>query len=170
MRATLQPIVEFGQQLIVGWPSRTLLDMVLSRDDAKQGFAQRLNEALSSVPGCPAIGERGRAAWVAKKFRISNEGASKWLDGRAIPDMTNVVRICDQIGVTPQWLLCGQYPKSPQKIDRESADMAEIWATALGPADRLELLRFARFRAGRSVDSASDGGLPPPPRAMDRPP
>jgi hypothetical protein len=114
MYRTLQPIVDIRQQLIVGSEQNTLSCMsVISRDDAKEGFAQRFNEALNDVADCPPATGRGRAAWVSRRYKISPEGASKWLDGRVMPDQTNMARIATDINVTPHWLWAGQQPKRP---------------------------------------------------------
>jgi len=86
---------------------------VISRDEAKEGFARRFNEALNDMSDCPPATGRGRAAWVSRRYRLSPEGASKWLDGRVMPDQTNMARIAVDLNVTPHWLWAGQQPKRP---------------------------------------------------------
>jgi hypothetical protein len=114
MQRTVQPIVDISQQLIVGGERHSLCCMpVISRNDAKDGFARRFNEALNDVDDCPPVTGRGRAAWVARRYKISAEGASKWLDGRVMPDQTNMARIAADVNVTPHWLWAGQLPKRP---------------------------------------------------------
>lgn len=86
---------------------------VITRDEAKEGFARRFNEALDDVAECPPQAGRGRTAWVARRYEISQEGAAKWLDGRTLPDQTNMARIAGDLNVTPHWLWADQLPKRP---------------------------------------------------------
>ncbi len=138
--------------------------MVVSRLGAKEGFAKRFNEALDELPlseECPRSHPdgRGRAAWVARRYKISNEGAAKWLDGRVIPDQTNIARVAQDLGVTPQWLHSNQLPKRPAFLDDISNRMCEVWKQIHDPGARKEVLDFARYKAG----------LPPDPmEAMER--
>lgn len=147
MHRTLQPIVALRQQLIVGGSCRTIQPVVVSKENAREGFARRLNEALNDMSGCPGSSERGRIAWVAKRYGVSNEAAAKWLDGRVIPGQANLARIASDLNVTPQWLHAEQQPKRPLRDDAVSIEMREIW-DMLPPPERGAVRDFARFKAG----------------------
>jgi hypothetical protein len=87
--------------------------MVAERDQIKLEFARRLHEALDDLDECPSRLQRGRASWTAKRYKVSPEAAGKWLDGRSMPDQTNMARIAADLKVSPVWLWSGQLPKRP---------------------------------------------------------
>lgn len=87
-----------------------------TKDQAKVAFARRFNESLDEMPGCPPAterGGRGRAAWVARRYKVSNQGATKWLTGEAMPDQANMARLAEDLNVNPFWLWAGQEPRRP---------------------------------------------------------
>ncbi len=131
--------------------------VVPTTNEAKRTFAKRLHEALDDVAGCPKStddGGRGRAAWVARRYSITGEGASKWLDGRVMPSQANFARIAADLNVTPFWLQVGQLPKRPAE-DPTMAGLHDIWGD-LDATGRLEVLRFAQFRASRQAEPPQD--------------
>lgn len=113
--------------------------MVASRDEAKRDFARRLNEALDEKPECPKASGRGRIAWVAKRYEVSNEAAAKWLDGRSMPDQTNMARISTDLRVNPFWLWSGQKPRRPT----EELEIIALWSETddLGQSNILQTAR-----------------------------
>lgn len=147
MRAYIQPIVADGQQLIRVRPSRTVQLMVaLTKEQAREGFAKRFNEALNETPEVPK--DRGRIAWVAKRYRVTGEAARKWVRGEDIPDRANLANISRDLGVNSEWLFAGLGNKRPIVVDALRVELDEVWAS-LEPNDRTEVLNFARFRMGR---------------------
>ncbi len=108
MRANLQPIVANGQQLIRG-PGHCNLQLmvVVTKDEAKKGFAERLAQAYSTL--AKDFPEKGRPNWVRKRYNdaISTEAARKWLEGESIPDMGHIAMICTDLGVAFDWLFSG---------------------------------------------------------------
>jgi hypothetical protein len=77
-----------------------------------KSFAGRLNYALDQLPpeSRPPEKGRGRQAFVAKMFRVSQKGARKWLEGEALPRTTRLAAIARRCGVNGEWLLTGQGP------------------------------------------------------------
>ncbi len=124
--------------------------MVASRDQAKREFSERLHEALDELArseGCPPRHERGRTAWVARRYGVSGEGAGKWLDGRVLPDQTNIARIAADLRVTPQWLQAGQLPKRPMEDAPDLKQLRDVWHD-LDETGRHQVLEFAALKAG----------------------
>lgn len=150
MRATLQPIVELRQQLIVGCRADTLSSVAVpTKEETRLAFARRLNDALNDMAECPKAtenGGRGRAAWVARRYKISGEAAATWLDGRKMPVPANLTRLAVDLNVTPQWLQAGHLPKHPSDFDPTLTDIFDVLSN-LPPNDRKEVLKYARFRA-----------------------
>lgn len=72
-------------------------------DSVKQEFAKRLHKALDAA-GYPA---RGRARILSREFNISDKGASKWLNGDAIPETSKIPLIAQFLKIHAEWLLSG---------------------------------------------------------------
>lgn len=78
--------------------------------ESKQGFADRLNEALDNM-NAP---KRGRAQFLIRllPFKISVNGVKKWLTGEAFPETDKVQIISDVLKVESVWLLWGEGEKA----------------------------------------------------------
>ncbi|MFL9510762.1 hypothetical protein ACKEN5_16665 [Acinetobacter baumannii] len=72
-------------------------------DSVKQEFAKRLHKALDAA-GYPV---RGRARILSREFNISDKGASKWLNGDAIPETSKIPHLAKFLKVNAEWLLTG---------------------------------------------------------------
>jgi hypothetical protein len=110
MGSNLQPIVASRQQLIRVPVADRLQPMVaLTKQQCRDAFSKRLNEALEKVVSAP---EKGRPRWVSRRYNeeISYESARKWLQGESIPDMGHVSMICTDLKISPAWLLTGHGP------------------------------------------------------------
>lgn len=68
--------------------------MVFDKKRAIESFATWLNERLSAH-GVP---ERGRASWLAKRYKVSAPAARKWIDGTGMPDMAQFVVLVNDFG------------------------------------------------------------------------
>ncbi|ENW92785.1 S24 family peptidase [Acinetobacter dispersus] len=72
-------------------------------DKVKEDFAKRLHQAMD-IKGYPM---RGRARILSKEFEVSDKGASKWLNGEAIPETSKIPLIAKFLNVNSEWLLSG---------------------------------------------------------------
>lgn len=106
MYANIEPIVTFGQELIVTRRSVTIEPMVT--EDERVQFSQRLNLALDRKD-VPAKGH-GRQGAVGRMFKVTQKGARKWLEGEAIPATWRIAKMAERLGVNGEWLLTGQGP------------------------------------------------------------
>lgn len=61
--------------------------MVFNKKHAAHAFAGWLNSRLTAS-GVP---ERGRAPWLAKRYKVSIPAARKWIDGSGLPDMPQFI-------------------------------------------------------------------------------
>ena len=77
--------------------------MTKQTDKVKEEFTKRLHEAMDKK-GYPV---RGRARVLSKEFQISDKGASKWLNGDAIPETSKIPLLASFLGVNAEWLLNG---------------------------------------------------------------
>jgi hypothetical protein len=110
MVGNLQPIVASRQQLIRVVASDTMQPMVvLTKQQCRDEFSDRLNEAFEKIAFAP---EKGRPRWVSRHYKeeISYESARKWLQKESIPDIGHVSMICTDLGIHPTWLLTGHGP------------------------------------------------------------
>ena len=76
---------------------------MIEQDDMKRGFAERLNIAMDQA----GFDSRGRATTLANIFDVTTKGASKWLNGESIPEVTRVIIIAKFFDKSIQWLLTG---------------------------------------------------------------
>ncbi|MDV7458263.1 hypothetical protein R4643_12315 [Acinetobacter baumannii] len=77
--------------------------MTLQTDKVKEEFAKRLHIAMDKK-GYPI---RGRARILSNEFKISDKGASKWLNGEAIPETSKIPLLAAFLSVNTEWLLSG---------------------------------------------------------------
>ena len=68
-------------------------------------FANRLNLALDRAN--IAKKGKGRQLQMAELFKVSQESARKWLEGKSFPDTKRIFEIAQQLQVSPEWLLFG---------------------------------------------------------------
>lgn len=105
MRTILQPEVVNCQQLIVASERYSLKSMPNSPEKAL--FSKRLNE-LCNDKKMPV---HGRQTQLARKFKVTQEAARKWLDGESIPSYERMLKICEFFGAKFEWLISGNGPK-----------------------------------------------------------
>jgi len=74
--------------------------------DAKSEFSVRLNRALDDC-GWPRTG-KGRHVDLAAAMHVSQKGASKWLNGEAVPAMDNAIQLATLLRCNIEWLLTGR--------------------------------------------------------------
>lgn len=119
-------------------------------ETAKQAFSRRLNEALDELPDCP---RRGRAAWLskavsaAKRSKISQEAARKWLNKKSVPEDDNMAIVAHVAKVETAWLQHESGPKRIRPDDEQSTILKNIWE-GLSHEERQAVIDFARFKAG----------------------
>lgn len=63
--------------------------MVFNKKQAAEHFAKWLNLSLDSE----GIGDRARAGYLAKLFKVSPQAAGKWLRGDSLPDTAHLISI-----------------------------------------------------------------------------
>lgn len=78
----------------------------LKNDMAKQGFSDRLNQALAAKK----VPERARTGILAKLTGTSREAARKWQQGMAIPGKANIKILAGYLNVREEWLEYGTPP------------------------------------------------------------
>ena len=80
----------------------------MKTDKKKEEFSKRLNLILDAAD-VPIKG-KGRQMCIGKQFDVTDKAAWKWLNGEAIPKMTNLILIVEKYkktGVSVEWLLSG---------------------------------------------------------------
>jgi len=112
-----------------------------SNAEAREGFAQRLRQALD------AQGLKSTQAAVAKRYQVSTAAAHKWLSGKGLPETAAISRIAADLGVALHWLMTGQQ----REAATTTTEMFEIGA--LSPLDgryanKVEPLREIFSEAG----------------------
>lgn len=98
-----------------------------SSEAIRRSFGRRLHQALDRYKETRA--RRGRAAWLAQRFRVSPQAAQKWLNGEALPDMAHLAALCVHLKIRVDWLFTGEGPMYieekgawPFAFDRERYD------------------------------------------------
>ena len=112
-------------------------------------FAERLIE-LCVDKQLPA---RGRQTQLAKLFKVSQQAARKWLDGRSYPETDKIVAIADWAGVNVNWLLQGVGPKHGNRVDAKALVLDEavrMLPRELG-LDLVDNLRAKLERIGKTL-------------------
>lgn len=72
-------------------------------------FAKRLNIALDQIPACPDREKgKGRGAWLAALFKVSQPTTNGWLHGRYVPTPARVRVLATKAKVNYDWLYFGQ--------------------------------------------------------------
>lgn len=115
MTPIIEPLVTFGQGLIVTFRADSMEPMVTNKDRELQAFAGRLNEALDEQ-GIPPKG-KGRQGIVGKMFGVSQKGARKWLEGESFPDTDRFASMAAQLNRNTEYLFFGRGPKYPDNKD-----------------------------------------------------
>jgi hypothetical protein len=91
---------------------------IIVQKDKKQEFSDRLNYLLD-IAGLPPKG-KGRQKALSAMFRVSQNGARKWIEGESIPHSTKslplIVEKFKRYGATAEWLLTGNQDYHPDKI------------------------------------------------------
>lgn len=68
-------------------------------------FADRLRRACDEA-GVP--GGRQRVTAVATRFGVARETARLWFAGRALPELTRLIEIAEELGCSLDWLALGR--------------------------------------------------------------
>lgn len=100
--------------------------------------------------GLPA---RGRQTQLARRFKVSQQAAKKWLDGIAFPQLETVLEIAEWANVNVNWLLQGAGPRSGNRIDGKVLVLDEA-LHSLPPdlgTDLIDNLRAKLQRVGKLV-------------------
>jgi hypothetical protein len=145
MDGKLQPKVASCQQLIVGRRSHNLQPVVANtRDGAKAAFSEKLHMALDRVK---FAGGRERTRALATELDVSYEAARKWLGGEAIPDQTNMLRICATLHIDMAELRIDFDPESREfGNDSFSHKLVTAWRE-LSDDSRGQIVGFALVQA-----------------------
>lgn len=121
--------------------------------DEKEAFARRLNEALNvSLPDIPEKG-KGRQMFVASKFKVSQKGARKWLEGEGFPKLEQAIIIAKELKVSLEWLLTGRGERRMLDAARSAADRTErvidVWMKMVSEA-QTEWLDYGEYLLNKS--------------------
>lgn len=75
------------------------------------GFAERLQQACDAadIPD-----GRARSGALALRFGISTEAVRQWLNGRALPEVSRLLELAEELECSLDWLLFGRLPSSGQ--------------------------------------------------------
>lgn len=149
MENILQPLVVFGQQLIVGCIPFTIDSM----ESDKIKFAKRLNEVCDDLL-IPPKG-KARQTTVARTFGVSQEAARKWLEGESIPRYETLLAMAEYFRVYSEWLFTGRGPKNintPQVVISDDALKIARSFDALSPEKKAAY----RVLLGEDVERADD--------------
>lgn len=126
--------------------------VVLSKSEARERFAQRLNEILNETEGAPSL--RGRPAWVGREFKVSGEMARKWLTGEAMPNQARLTGIAIRLKVNPAWLRDGIGDKYVN-LDALFTELETVWRSITNITVKGEIIAFARFKLGGSATTST---------------
>lgn len=118
--------------------------VVHTRDGAKKAFSAKLHQALDRVD-FPGGRERIRA--LSKALHVTYEAARKWLKEEAIPDQTNILRICAKLHIDMAELQIDFDPDSREfGNDNFSRKLIAVWRD-LNDEVRGQILGFALVQA-----------------------
>lgn len=78
-------------------------------------FADRLNTVLDDIEGVPPLA-RGRAPWLAKRFKVSQPTARSWLVGDFLPERDRITQMASDFGTTYDHLVFGGSPEGVTTI------------------------------------------------------
>lgn len=70
--------------------------------ERSEGYRLGLSERLAKV--CRGMGYRSVASWTGS----SHESARRYILGITRPDPEFLARVCEEFGVSAEWLLCGR--------------------------------------------------------------
>ncbi|ECL0730030.1 helix-turn-helix transcriptional regulator [Salmonella enterica] len=143
---------------------------MVKKDDLKEKFSKRLHTAcVDAGVGGRGLAGRIRSALKAQGIDVSEPGIWKWLNGAAIPDMTNIMALSKWLDISPEWLEYGRGEKAAE--NRQTSDAlppinewgkVDAWDknTPL-PADEVEVpfLKDIEFACGdgRVMDEDHNG-------------
>lgn len=71
------------------------------------GFADRLHQACDNAGISPG---RARSGALANRFGVSTEAVRQWLGGNAVPEVSRLMELADELGSNLDWLLMGRPP------------------------------------------------------------
>jgi transcriptional regulator with XRE-family HTH domain len=91
---------------------------------------------------------RGRQSRLAVRFKVSQQAAKKWLDGKGYPTIETVVEIADWADVNVNWLLQGVGPKHGNRIDAKALVIDEA-VRSLPPEIGIDLIDNLRAKLER---------------------
>lgn len=109
--------------------------MILTMSKLKDEFAKRLHLAADRM-GIPPEGEN-RQAEFGKKLGVSQQAASKWLNGQSIPKHELCIEIAIKAKISLEWLMTGRGipaygddPISKVVLTMQSMDVQTQYKTA----------------------------------------
>ena len=93
-----------------------------------------------------AMRERNISApQLARKVGVTKQAVYKWLRGGVLSLDTDVLqRVCEELGVRPEWLVSGKLPKHPSPGLKDEETRLIMDFRGLTPRDRQRLLDLAR--------------------------
>ncbi|EFN8317771.1 helix-turn-helix transcriptional regulator [Enterobacter chengduensis] len=104
---------------------------MVKKEDLKEEFSKRLHTAcLDAGVGGRGLAGRIRSALKSQGIDVSEPGIWKWLNGAAIPDMTNIMALSKWLGVSPEWLEYGRGEKLAEKrLSDDALPPVSEWGT-----------------------------------------
>ncbi|WP_266183925.1 helix-turn-helix domain-containing protein [Dyella humicola] len=108
------------------------------------GFAERLQEACDAAD----IPEgRARSGTLALRFGVTTEAVRQWLHGRALPEVSRLTEMAEELECSLDWLVLGRLPSAGQVREPGGA------YKTLSPQER------AVVSAMRKLNARRRGGL-----------
>ncbi len=104
------------------------------------GFAERLQEACNAADIPQG---RARSGSIAQRFGVSTEAVRQWLNGQAVPEMSRLLELSEELECSLDWLLLGRLPASGQVREPGAA------YKALSAQERAVLSAMRRLSARR---------------------
>lgn len=132
---------------------------MVKKDELREEFSKRLQAAcIDAGAGGRGLAGRIRAALKMQGIDVSEPGVWKWLNGAAIPDMSNILALSRWLGVSPHWLEYGKGEKiAKARVPDDALPPENEWGTVDAwdkntplPADEVEVpfLKDIEFACG----------------------
>lgn len=125
-----------------------------AKEKARQLFGKLFNAELDRVE-FPGGRQRIGAVFEALKEKgvplVSREQVRKYVRGKDMPDQANLQLIVKRLKL--DWARLASAGSAATTQDPMLLELEEVWRELPTDTDRVEVIKFARFRLGQSVQS-----------------